>query len=59
LVDGTLVAVADQSGPFPVGTTEVTWSATDNSQNTGTAIQLVTVTSEGDVALAIASTAAQ
>ena len=43
LVDGDLVAVPDTSGPFPVGTTQVMWRATDEAGNTGTAIQQVTV----------------
>jgi len=43
-VDTGLVATASPNGPFPVGTTTVTWSATDAAGNTGTATQLVTVT---------------
>ena len=42
-VDGPLVATPDNSGPFPVGVTVVTWSATDAAGNTGTATQNVTV----------------
>ena len=44
LVDGTLAPTVDDPGPFPVGTTTVTWSAIDNAGNTGTATQDVTVT---------------
>ncbi|ABK77198.1 hypothetical protein CENSYa_0565 [Cenarchaeum symbiosum A] len=33
----------DAPGTFPIGETEVTWTATDSSQNTATAVQLVTV----------------
>ncbi|PJA23426.1 MAG: hypothetical protein COX57_13705, partial [Alphaproteobacteria bacterium CG_4_10_14_0_2_um_filter_63_37] len=44
LVDGTLTAVADNTGPFVVGTTTVTWSVTDTAGNVGSATQLVTVT---------------
>ena len=44
LVDGVVTATADDSGPYPVGTTIVTWSAMDNAGNTGTAMQMVTVT---------------
>ena len=44
LVDGALTPTADNTGPFPVGTTTVAWSATDNAGNTGTATQDVTVT---------------
>ncbi len=43
-VDGPLVPTNDApAGGFPVGTTVVTWSATDSSGNTGTDIQLVTI----------------
>jgi len=42
-VDGTLVAVADKSGPYPVGITTVIWSATDTAGNTGTATQTITI----------------
>jgi hypothetical protein len=34
---------ADNTGPYPVGTTVVTWSASDAAGNTGTATQNVTV----------------
>ena len=42
-VDGALIPTADQSGPFALGLTTVTWSATDAAGNTGTATQQVTV----------------
>ncbi len=43
-VDGPLVPTNDApAGGFPVGTTVVTWSATDSSGNTGTDVQLVTI----------------
>ena len=42
-VDGTLVPTPSPAGPFPVGATVVTWSATDAAGNTGSATQLVTV----------------
>ena len=42
--DGVLYPVADNSGPFAVGTHTVTWSVTDSHDNTGTATQKVTVT---------------
>ena len=41
--DGALPATPDPTGPFPLGTTIVTWSATDSFGNTGTAEQLVTL----------------
>jgi hypothetical protein len=41
--DGPVTATADATGPFPLGTTVVTWSATDAAGNTGTATQTVTV----------------
>ena len=40
----SLTATPDNAGPYPVGTTVVTWSATDSAGNTGTDIQNVTVT---------------
>ena len=43
LVGGALTPTADDTGPFPVGTTTVTWSAIDAAGNTGTATQDVTV----------------
>ena len=42
--DGELTPVADNLGPYPIGDTTVTWSATDAAGNTGTATQMVTVT---------------
>jgi hypothetical protein len=42
-VDGSVTAVPDDRGPFPVGTTTVTWRATDTAGNTASAIQRVTV----------------
>ncbi|MET0000115.1 MAG: HYR domain-containing protein [Candidatus Thiodiazotropha lotti] len=42
-VDGSLTPIADQTGPFSVGTHTVTWSATDSAGNTGTATQTVIV----------------
>ena len=43
----TLVSVVPSfTGPFPVGTTVVTWTATDNSGNTSTCIQNVNVTDD-------------
>jgi len=43
LEDGVLTPVAENEGPFPLGTTTVTWSATDSLGSTGTATQNVTV----------------
>jgi len=43
-VDVGLAAAANNLGPFSVGVTTVTWSATDLSGNTGTVTQTVTVT---------------
>jgi hypothetical protein len=43
LVDGALVPTPDNSGPFALGATTVTWSATDSHGNVGTATQSVTV----------------
>ena len=42
-IDGVLTATADNTGPYPVGTTTVTWSATDAAENTGSAMQTVIV----------------
>ena len=47
LVDGALTPTADNLGPYPVGITLVTWSATDNAGNTGSATQTVTITDSG------------
>jgi hypothetical protein len=49
LVDGTVTARPDRSGPFAVGTTVVTWSAADRAGNTATATQRVTVTLLEDI----------
>jgi len=43
LVDGPLSATPDNTGPFPIGTTVVTYSVTDAAGNTATATQNVTV----------------
>ena len=42
--DGSMTATPNTTGPFPPGTTLVTWSATDSQGNTATAIQRITVT---------------
>ena len=42
-VDGTVTATPDNDGPFPVGVTIVTWSASDAEGNSATATQRVTV----------------
>ncbi len=42
-VDGSLTAVPDTTGPFPVGSHNVTWTATDAAGNTGTDTQVVTI----------------
>jgi len=42
-VDGELAVTGNAPNRFPVGTTVVTWSATDNGGNVATAEQLVTV----------------
>jgi len=44
IVDGTVTATPSTTGPFPVGTTTVIWSATDAHGNTSSATQKVTVT---------------
>ncbi|MCP4078484.1 MAG: HYR domain-containing protein [Gammaproteobacteria bacterium] len=44
LVDGVLVPGSDNTGPFTVGVHQVTWSVSDSSVNTGSAIQTVTIT---------------
>jgi hypothetical protein len=41
--DGPVAAVADQSGPFALGTHSVTWSAVDSAGNVGSAVQTVVV----------------
>jgi len=50
-VDADLTAAADNTGPFPIGTTTVTWTATDSDGNSGSDTQVVTVVaadSDGD-----------
>jgi len=42
--DGSLTATPNTRGPFPPGTTLVTWSATDSEGNAAAAIQRITVT---------------
>jgi len=44
LVDGTIAVTSDAPPLFPVGTTTVTYTATDAAGNTATATQTVTVT---------------
>ncbi len=44
LVDGTVTATPSTTGPFPVGTTTISWTATDSHGNTATATQTVTIT---------------
>lgn len=41
--DTNLSVTSDNTGPFPVGTHIITWTATDSSGNTGTATQTVTI----------------
>jgi hypothetical protein len=43
LCDASVPVTNDAPGIFPLGTTTVTWSGTDDSGNTGTATQTVTV----------------
>lgn len=42
-VDGAITPTPDQTGPFPLGLHTITWSATDNAGNRGTATQSVEV----------------
>ena len=42
--DGNIVPTADNTGPFPPGSTEVVWTATDAAGNTATDVQVVNVT---------------
>ncbi len=42
-IDGALIPVLNNSGPFAVGATAVTWSATDQAGNAGSAAQIVSV----------------
>ncbi len=44
LVSGSLLATANNTGPFTVGTHSIVWSATDAAGNTGTATQMVSIT---------------
>ncbi len=45
-LDGVIIPVADNTGPFTIGTNIVTWSAIDSAGNVGTATQIITVDSE-------------
>ena len=49
LVDGTVTATPNSVGPFPVGATTVTWSASDHAGNTARATQRVNVTLADDI----------
>ncbi|MFK8011888.1 MAG: DUF5011 domain-containing protein, partial [Marinicellaceae bacterium] len=44
LVDGSLTPIADNLGPYPVGETQVIWSAADSSGTVGSAIQTIIIT---------------
>lgn len=43
VLDGSLSATASNTGPFAIGTSEVTWSATDAAGNLGTATQTIRI----------------
>lgn len=47
LVDGTVAVSSNAPATFPLGTKEVTWTATDSRGNSATATQLITV-SDGE-----------
>ncbi|MEK9628316.1 MAG: HYR domain-containing protein [Nitrospinota bacterium] len=55
IVDGSITPTASPTGPFAVGTHTVTWSATDNAGNTGTATQTVIVKDTTDPVLTVPS----
>ena len=42
-LDVGLVAVANNLGPYPLGSTTVTWSVMDSAGNTASALQIVTI----------------
>lgn len=42
-VDGALTPISSNLGPYPLGQTEVLWSATDSSGNSNSAIQTINV----------------
>ena len=42
-LDGDISVSVSNSGPYPVGTTEITWTALDAAGNTGSAVQTVVV----------------
>jgi len=50
VLDGDLIASADNMGPFEAGSHVITWSATDAAGNTGTDTQMVTVTPQATTA---------
>ena len=43
LVDGSVTVTSDATATYPVGTHTITWTATDSSNNTGTATQTIIV----------------
>lgn len=47
LVDGSVTATPDNTGPFTVGTHTITWTVSDTAGNNTTATQTITVT-DGD-----------
>ncbi len=51
--DGSLTAMPDRTGPFPLGTHTVIWSATDSAGNVGSAVQNVTVRDTTPPSLAV------
>ncbi len=55
LVDGSITPTNNAPGTFPIGTTIVTWSATDTAGNTGTDTQSVTVQSGGSTTVNLTS----
>ncbi len=54
-IDGVITPTASPSGPFPVGQTVVTWTATDAAGNFAQAFQTVTVTDTTAPVIAVPS----
>ncbi len=49
IVDGVLNAIVDNAGPYPVGTTTITWTATDTAENSTSQTQDIVVLNPADV----------
>ncbi|MCJ8269132.1 MAG: HYR domain-containing protein, partial [Psychrosphaera sp.] len=49
LVDGQVTAIADNTGPFSPGQTQVNWTVTDTAGNSASVTQTITVTTPNEI----------